>query len=181
MPTHAAFLKGMNLGNRRLTNEQLRGHFESIGLDDVATFRASGNVVFSSPRRRSEQALVEMIEGELAKLLGYPVAAFVRSGEELLAIAAAEPFDARTHGRLHGKPQVMLLGSAPSASARRKALALAGEEDALAFAGRELHWLPAGGVSDSPLDMKALAAVLGPVTVRTRATIEQIAARHFGA
>jgi uncharacterized protein (DUF1697 family) len=179
VPTHAAFLKGMNLGNRRLTNEELRGHFETIGLTEVATFRASGNVVFSSPQRRSERALVELIEAELAELLGYPVATFVRDRGELAEIVAAEPFDASTRSKLRGKPQVMLLGAKPAASARRKALALAGPEDALALEGRELHWLPAGGISDSQLDLKALEQLLGPMTIRTKGTLEQIAMRHL--
>ncbi len=181
MPTHAAFLKGMNLGRRRLTNEELRGHFEAIGLADVATFRASGNVVFSAPKRAGEQALAERIEAELASLLGYPVATFLRAGPELLEIASAEPFDAATSARLHGKPQVMLLGSAPDGGARREALSLAGDEDALAFAERELFWLPAAGISESALDMKALERALGPMTIRTMGTVEQIASRHFGA
>ncbi len=180
-PTHAAFLKGMNLGNRRLTNEELRGHFEAIGLTNVATFRASGNVVFSSPGRRSERALTELIEGELASLLGYPVATFVRTGKELEKIASAEPFDDATRARLHGKPQVMLLAAKPAAPIRRQVLAIAGEDDALSFGSCELFWLPAGGVSDSALDMKAIERALGPVTVRTMGTVEQIAARHFGA
>jgi uncharacterized protein (DUF1697 family) len=180
VPTHAAFLKGMNLGNRRLTNDELRGHFETIGLTDVATFRASGNVVFSCPEGRGERDLVELIEGELASLLGYPVATFVRTGEEVRTIAATDPFDRRTRSRLHGKPQVMLLGARPAAPARRKVLALAGEQDALAFGPRELHWLPAGGVSGSALDMSALARALGGMTVRTMGTIEQIAGRWFG-
>ena len=171
----------MNLGNRRLTNDELRGHFEAIGLDEVATFRASGNVVFSSPERRSERALTELIEGELASLLGYPVATFVRTAEELAAIAAAEPFDAATRERLHGKPQVMFLGRAPGAGARREALSLAGEQDALAFGERELFWLPAGGISDSALEMKALERALGEMTIRTMGTVEQIVSRHFGA
>jgi len=181
VPTHAAFLKGMNLGKRRLTNEELRGHFEAIGLTDVATFRASGNVVFSAPKREAEQALAGRIEGELAELLGYPVATFVRSGPELVEIASAEPFDAATSARLAGKPQVMLLAGRPEAAARREALSLAGDEDALAFGKRELFWLPAGGISESALDMKALERALGPVTVRTMGTVEQISARHFGA
>ena len=179
MPTHAAFLKGMNLGNRRLTNEELRGHFETIGLTDVATFRASGNVVFTAPKRRSEQALTELIEGELASLLGYPVATFLRTAADVRAIAAAEPFDAATRKRLGGKPQVMLLTGTPKPGTRREALSLAGTQDALAFEGRELHWLPSGGISESPLDVKALERMLGPMTVRTMGTVEQIAARHF--
>jgi uncharacterized protein (DUF1697 family) len=181
MPSHVAFLKGMNLGNRRLTNDELRAQFEAIGLTDLATFRASGNVVFTCPQRRSERAVVELIEGELAARLGYPVATFVRSGEELLAIAGAEPFDAATRARLKGKTQVILLAGPPAAGARRDALSLAGADDALEFGPRELFWLPAGGVSDSALDMKALERALGPMTIRTMGTVEQIATRHFGA
>src|SRR4051812_11867554 len=179
MPTHAAFLKGMNLGKRRLTNDELRGHFEAIGLSDVATFRASGNVVFSCPEGRQEAALVELIEGELERLLGYPVATFVRNGKELFEVARAEPFEDADSRGLKGKPQVMLLGARPGAAARRKALALAGPHDALVFGKRELHWLPRGGLSESDLDTKALADVLGEMTVRTKGTVEEIAIRWF--
>ncbi len=179
--THAAFLKGMNLGNRRLTNDELRGHFEAIGLTDVATFRASGNVVFACPEGQDETALAELIEDELARLLGYPVATFVRTAQELREVASAEPFDDDTRARLQGKLQVMFLGAKAPARARREALALAGENDALLFGSCELFWLPAGGVSDSALDMKAIEQALGPATVRTMGTVEQIAARHFGA
>ena len=181
MPTHAAFLKGMNLGNRRLTNEELRGHFESIGLGEVSTFRASGNVVFSSPQKRSERALVELIEAELAELLGYPVVTFVRDRAELIEIAGVEPFDAAVTSKLKGKHQVMLLGAKPKAAARREALALADRDDALVLLGRELHWLPAGGMSDSQLDLKTLDRLLGPMTIRTKGTVEQIVSRHFAA
>jgi uncharacterized protein (DUF1697 family) len=179
-PTHAAFLKGMNLGRRRLTNEELRGHFEAIGLTDVATFRASGNVVFGSPEKRDEASLARLIEDELARLLGYPVATFVRTGEALHEIASAAPFDDDTRARLHGKLQVMFLGVKAPARAQREVLALAGENDALVFGRRELFWLPAAGISDSTLDSKALERALGPMTVRTMGTVEQIAARHFG-
>jgi uncharacterized protein (DUF1697 family) len=179
VPTHAAFLKGINLGNRRLRNDELRAHFEAIGLTDVATFRASGNVVFSCPRGRGERALMKLIEAELGELLGYEVATFVRDRDELLAIAAAAPFDAKAQARTTGKPQVMLMAAKPTPAAARKGLALAGPEDELALLGRELHWLPAGGISDSKLDLKALERVLGPMTIRTKGTIEQIASRHF--
>ena len=42
-----AFLRGMNLGGRRIKNEQLRAEFEALGYADVGTFRASGNVLFA--------------------------------------------------------------------------------------------------------------------------------------
>lgn len=179
MPDHAAFLKGINLGKRRVSNDELRGHFEALGLHEPAVFRASGNVVFSDPRRRGDGELTALIEAGLDQLLGYTVATFIRSGAELIEIARAEPFDAPSRARLAGKLQVMLLAERPTKVARAKALELGGSEDALAFGARELHWLPAGGMSDSALDLKGLERLLGPMTIRTRGTIQQIAAKHF--
>ena len=181
MADHAAFLKGINLGRRRLSNDELRGHIQALGLEDAAIFRASGNVLFSDPLARSDAALAELIESGLERLLGYEVATFLRSRADLLEIARTEPFDEATRGRLSGKLQVMLLGAAPAAAAKRQVLALSGEDDALAFGKRELHWLPAGGMSDSSLDLRALERLLGPRTMRTMGTIEQIASKHFAA
>ena len=45
---YVAFLRGMNLGNRRIKNDELRRCFEVLDLTDVACFRASGNVIFTS-------------------------------------------------------------------------------------------------------------------------------------
>jgi uncharacterized protein (DUF1697 family) len=176
---HAAFLKGINLGKRRLSNDELRGHIDALGLAGASIFRASGNIVFSDPGSRTEGQLETLIEEGLERLLGYEVATFVRNRADLLEIAGSEPFEKATHARLKGKLQVALLGRRPSPSARDKALALAGDEDALAFGRRELFWLPAGGMSDSSLDLKALERLLGPMTIRTMGTIEQIAAKHF--
>jgi uncharacterized protein (DUF1697 family) len=67
----------------------------------------------------------------------------------------------------------------PAAGARKDVLALATEEDRLALEGRELYWLPSGGISESDLDLNAIGANLGLTTVRTMGTIEQIVAKHF--
>ena len=178
MARHVAFLKGMNLGGRRISNQDLCAAVESLGLSEVETFRASGNVVFEAGRR-SEPSVCKLLEDGLAKQLGYEVAVFVRNGAELSAILAARPFsDADLEGA--GKPQVALLAKKPSASARKKVLELDSERDRLRFGERELFWLPAGGVSESELDWKAIADVLGATTVRTFGTVEQIASRWFG-
>lgn len=50
--------------------------------------------------------------------------------------------------------------------------------DRLAIERRELYWLPEGGLSDSELDLKAVAAALGLTTIRTKGTIDQIAAKY---
>lgn len=72
-----------------------------------------------------------------------------------------------------------MLTKKPSAAAKKKALALSTEEDRLAIEGRDLYWLPSGGMSESELDLKTLAALLGPMTIRTKGTVDQIVAKHF--
>jgi len=179
MTHYVAFLRGMNLGGRRIKNEELRLHFEALGCEDVATFRASGNVIFAGAGESPAKLTARLEEG-LAEALGYEVPVFLRSAEELLAIATHEPFDAKHVEASKGKLQVAMLTEKPSAAALKKALVLSTDEDRLAIERRELYWLPEGGLSDSGLDLKALAAILGPTTIRTKGTIDQIVAKHFG-
>jgi uncharacterized protein (DUF1697 family) len=175
---YVAFLRGMNLGNRRIKNEDLRRHFEAMGFEEVATFRASGNVIFASPAPEAEGRLAQRVEAQLAERLGYDVPVFLRGIEEVEAIAARRPFGSELVERSGGKLQVSLLQAKPTAARRREALALATEEDLLALEGRELYWLPSGGLLDSALDLRELESILGPATRRTMGTIEQIAARY---
>jgi uncharacterized protein (DUF1697 family) len=179
MSRYVAFLRGMNLGGRRIKNEELRAEFEALGFADVACFRASGNVIFGTGRA-AEKVLTERIEAGLGEALGYDVPVFLRDAVELRSIARQEPFDARALSASKGKLQVAFLPNAPKAAARKQALALASDDDLLAIEGRELYWLPSGGMSESDLDLKALAAALGPTTIRTMGTVEQIAAKYFG-
>ncbi len=177
MERYVAFLRGMNIGGRRIKNEELRRHFEEMGFEEVATFRASGNVIFSTAKREAETKLAARVEAELDERLGYDVPVFLRSAAELAAIAAHQPFGATAVARSKGKLQVSFLKKKPGVAARKRALALASDADLLAIEGRELYWLPSGGISESDLDLKAIDAALGAGTMRTMGTVEQIAAR----
>ena len=168
----------MNLGGRRITNDDLRAQFEALGFESVATFRASGNVVFESGRE-SEAKLRDRIEKGLEEGLGYAVPTFIRSASELEKIAATEPFEVKLVKASKGKLQVSMLAKAPSKGTREKALDLATDDDLLAFGKRELFWLPGGGTLDSDLDQKALEKLLGQATMRTMGTIEQLAAKFL--
>lgn len=178
MNRYVAFLRGMNLGGRRIRNEELRAEFEALGLTDVACFRASGNVVFAS-EEGDEATLTVHIEAGLGEALGYAVPIFLRGAAELRAIAAHEPFKPAAVAASKGKLQVAFLPTAPSGSGSKEALALATDEDRLAVKGRELYWLPSGGISESDLDLKSLEAAVGPWTMRTMGTVEQIVVKHF--
>ena len=49
MPTHVALLRGINLGpHKRVAMPALRALVESLGHTEVATYIASGNVVFTA-------------------------------------------------------------------------------------------------------------------------------------
>jgi uncharacterized protein (DUF1697 family) len=176
---YVAFLRGMNLGGRRIKNEELTAEFEALDFSEVNCFRASGNVVFGA-ERDDEARLTATIEAGLGEALGYGVPVFLRVAAELRAVAAHEPFDAKALRASKGKLQVTFLKGKPKAAARRQALVLASDEDRLAIEGRELYWLPKGGMSESELDLKAIATALGQNTVRTMGTVEQIATKYFG-
>jgi uncharacterized protein (DUF1697 family) len=176
MERYVAFLRGMNLGGRRIKNDELKREFEQLGFDDVSCFRASGNVIFAT-KEKGEEKLKHRVEAGLGKALGYEVPVFLRNAAELEAVSAREPFDAALVDASKGKLQVAFLPSAPKGKARKQALALASDEDRLASDGRELYWLPSGGISESDLDLKTLESAVGPWTMRTKGTVDQIVAK----
>jgi uncharacterized protein (DUF1697 family) len=176
MQRYVAFLRGMNLGGRRIKNEELKREFEQLGLGDVSCFRASGNVIFAS-EEQGEEKLKQRIEAGLGDSLGYKVPVFLRNAAELEAVSAQELFDPALVKASKGKPQVAFLPSKPKDKARKQALALSSDEDRLAIDGRELYWLPSGGISETVLDLKTLESAVGPWTMRTKGTVDQIAAK----
>jgi uncharacterized protein (DUF1697 family) len=178
MSGYVAFLRGMNVGGHRISNDELRARFEELGLRDVSTFRASGNVIFTA-EAEPEDELAAQIEAGLEAALGYAVPVFLRSASEIGTIAAHRPFAQALIDASKGKLQIVLLSAAPGAQARRQVLAMASDEDQLAFGDRELHWLPSGGILDSALDFKSIGQLLGPMTTRTKGTVEQVAAKYF--
>ncbi len=179
MARFAAFLRGINVGGHRITNDELRAACEVVGLQGVATFRASGNVIFAADEGEDADAIVDRIETGLGGTLGYEVPVFLRTAAEVSAIAGHQPFEARSVEASAGKLQVSLLAARPSARAKKAVLALATDEDRLAIRDRELYWLPSGGMLESGLDLDTVDAALGLSTRRTKGTIEQVAAKFF--
>ncbi len=176
---YAAFLRGINLGRqRRVGGAELRTLFGELRFDEVATFRTSGNVVFAAGGERAS-ALRPRIEQALEAALGYDVTVFLRSAKEVRELAGQRPFAPAQLKASKGKHQVLLLSKRPAARARDEVLRLATDDDALRFGDRELHWLPSGGTRDAGLDLSAVEKLIGPTTMRTMGTIDQLAAKFF--
>jgi uncharacterized protein (DUF1697 family) len=120
------------------------------------------------------------IEKALESALGYDVGVFLRSAAQLAEIAEFQPFKPAQVDASKGKLQVSMLSDKPSAAKRKQVLALATDDDRLVFGKRELYWLPSGGTLESTLDRKAIDKLLGPTTMRTKGTVEQLTAKFFG-
>jgi uncharacterized protein (DUF1697 family) len=87
---HVAFLRGINVGGKALIPmAELRECIAELGHSDVATYIASGNVLFDSPRRPAE--LEGPLEKAIAKRFGLDVRVFVRSAAQVRATAKAIP------------------------------------------------------------------------------------------
>jgi len=173
MSRFVAFLRGMNLGRRRITNDELCSCFTRMGFEDVSAFLASGNVIFR-PGELHRRDLAGEIERGLQLALEYQVPTFLRSAAEVRAIAALAPFTADQLAD-SGKAQVMMLPGAPDPEAGRSVLDLATEDDRLVLDGTELYWLPRASILDTALDLKFIEREIGPTTTRTFRTLERLA------
>jgi len=87
---HVAFLRAVNVGGRTVRMAELTKRLGRLGLQDVSTFIASGNVCFTA--LDEPDALGRHIEADLLAWLGYPVATMVRRWDELEALAESNPF-----------------------------------------------------------------------------------------
>jgi uncharacterized protein (DUF1697 family) len=177
MPRYVAFLRAINVGGHIVKMDQLRRLFAQLGLTDVETFIASGNVLFTSPSK-SGPALEKKIEQQLKAALGYEVATFVRTADEVCQAAAHEPFPAAVMKAPYHGLYVSFLRDAPAAAARRALEALRGPSDDFQINARELYWLSRLPFSESKVGGALLEKTLGmPATMRSVTTVRKLAAK----
>ncbi len=173
MPRYVALLRGINLGRRRLAMSELRGHFEALGLANVSTFIASGNVIFET--RASDAAKLETkIEKHLVTELGYEVDTFIRRDDEVIAATehAAFPEGAPEGGGIY----VTFYKEPLNATTAKKLSTIRSETDTFHVNGRELYWLCRTKSSDSKIwtspEVKALKLPTG--TMRNLASLRKL-------
>jgi uncharacterized protein (DUF1697 family) len=181
MHQYIAFLRGMNLGKRRISMDQLRASFEELKFRDVATFIASGNVLFRSSSADAH-TLESKIESHLEKRLGYSVDTFVRTRAELAAVAAFHPFPREEPLAAASTLHVGFMKEKPSAASVRAMMQSETEVDHFRVEGREIYWLcyiktHESKVWNSPT-MKA--AKIPTITMRNMTTIRKLAALSEG-
>jgi len=89
---YVAFLRGINVGkHRRITMAEVKQAFEDAGYENVATYVASGNVIFDAAET-DQKALTAAVETQLEAALGYHVDVILRSAKEIGGLVTANPF-----------------------------------------------------------------------------------------
>lgn len=175
MATHVAFLRGINVGGHTVTNDRLAELVDELdGIVEVSTFLASGNVLLSADDPLA--ALEGRLAAHLEQGLGWSVPVFVRSAEHVVAISQGTPFRPNPAG---GKVHVAFLDAALDAGEQETVRGFALDTDTVVFDEREMYWhLGTGSMMESGLGDPKLARWLGDRwTVRTKATVDRIAAR----
>jgi uncharacterized protein (DUF1697 family) len=84
-------LRAVNVGGRVVKMDRLRGLFEELGLQSVRSYIQSGNVFFET-KAKDRAALTRKIERHLEAALGFEVAVFVRTLDEIETGLKRDPF-----------------------------------------------------------------------------------------
>jgi uncharacterized protein (DUF1697 family) len=97
--SYVALLRAVNVGGTgKLPMASLVAICEAAGLRDTRTYIASGNAVFRSDL--PEEEVRAALGPRLSTYAGKPVDLVVRSGEEMTAVLAANPFADAPGGRV---------------------------------------------------------------------------------
>lgn len=162
------FLRGMNLGKRRVANDELIALFTDAGHQEVSAYQASGNVILGADDRADPAQISRVLETSL----GYDVPVFVRTVDELDVIASTSPVKGMV-GSEGGKPQVVFLGQENDVDLRT----VFPDGHVVHLIGAELHWLPPTGLNELGHLQTKMDGAFGPTTTRTLGTVERLAKR----
>ncbi|HEV7993709.1 MAG TPA: DUF1697 domain-containing protein [Gemmatimonadaceae bacterium] len=171
MPRYAALLRAINVGGHTVKMDELRKLFEAVPLRRVESVIASGNILFETTTADTAK-LESRIEAKLEKALGYEVGTYVRTGPELAAVAALQPFELDANDKL----QVIFVRDPLSAAARTRVIALGTSYDDFFVDGREIYWRTRGLSSASLVKPAVFARAVGqPGTARNVTTVRKLA------
>lgn len=158
MTRHVAFLRGINLGKRRVKMADLRDHFAALGLEGVGTYIASGNVIFDHPEG-DVSALETRIEEHLEAALGFFTDTIIRTLDHVDALTRLPVVeDAEADGL---NVYATFARDSLGADVEDAYDALETPDDRFVVLEREVLWLRNGGVSDSKVKTADLERALG--------------------
>lgn len=178
MQRYIAFLRGINLGKRRVKMEQLAALFTELGYKDTATFIASGNVLFTTKKTKASE-LESKIAAHLQASLGYEVDTFVRTTDEVAAISRSRVFPEEGNDGI--TVHVGFLQQKLPTEVAEKLAAMRTAEDEFRVIDREYYWLCRVRTSDSKIwILPAMRQLRLPTaTMRNMTSIRKLVAEHI--
>ena len=97
--SYIALLRAVNVGGTgKLPMADLRQLAEGLGFDDVRTYIASGNLLFTSDL--TEKTVKKKLEAVLKDYAGKDVGVIVRTAAEMRAVELANPFKSAAYNRI---------------------------------------------------------------------------------
>jgi uncharacterized protein (DUF1697 family) len=176
MIRYVALLRGINTGGHRVKMDRLRELFKEIRFDDVQTFIASGNLIFSADEV-DPGTLEDEIRDHLECALGFPVPTFLRTLPELAEVGG---FESPDHTGERDSTYVVFLRKPAGEKVRENLAALESDMDSFRFEGREIFYLIHGKLSESPLFGTGIGKALGGAehTMRNMNTVRRLLAKH---
>jgi len=134
MGRYVALVRGINVGGKNLIKmSALKACFEDIGVDEVATYIQSGNVLFSSPTSSAE--LTMRIEEAVARTFGCKACVMLRTRRQMQDIVSRAPDGFGEHPDSYRYDVVYLKPPLTAAVALRDVPTREGVDDAHAGVG----------------------------------------------
>lgn len=165
MARYVAFLRAVNVGRRTVAMARARELLVELGLDDVASYVNSGNLLLTSERRAT--TLERDVRAALEAQWGFEITTFVRTGTQVRALAAARPFGEIAPGHTH----LVLLPLAPLTAEQQAAVeAMSNEHDEVVVRDGDVHWLVRGRSLETTLGPKQWRDALPGVPTTARNT-----------
>lgn len=138
MPVYITMLRGINVtGHNKVKMDELKGLFESLGLENVRTYIQSGNVVFDGAKATAKK-ISRDIEKQISQELGLSVSVVTKTKAELGKIIKSNPFIQNEKVDL-SKLHVTFLSGKPSKAAFEKAGEVNSGADEFAAIGKEVY------------------------------------------
>lgn len=145
-----SMLRGVNVGgHNRISMDELRKLYTSLGLLEPQTYVQSGNVIFKT-RERDLARLATRIENIIETTFGFRPGVILRTASELRAVIAANPFSTR-RGIEPNRFHVMFLAREPQTDVREAVLGIKADPEELRMSGRELYLYYPNGMGRAKL------------------------------
>jgi uncharacterized protein (DUF1697 family) len=138
MIRYVALLEGVNqIGVQPVRMEELCAHFAMPGIENIASYSLSGNVLFDA-EETNETLLRSRLEAQLEQKLGYHVNAILRNSYDLKKVVKDNPFDT-IKSELKNKLYVTFLSDIPAFDVRGSLGVYSNDAEYARVVGREAH------------------------------------------